>query len=157
MKIYWDRQQNPGGPTWHEQWYTLTHKYQGHQQLVAKELGISVSQCRGHLACFNTNRKQPDHYLWGSPELRDEPKKTACWYCVGFGKEGCTANDSGAVKLDVNTCLNAPLCPTCQGVCVDDKGEPTACQTICKDCGEIGHRNSQSKLCTLKKQYKCST
>ena len=25
--------------------------------------------------------------MWGSPELLDEPKKEACWYCVAFGHD----------------------------------------------------------------------
>ncbi len=157
MKIYWDRRQIPGGPTWHEQWYTLTLKYQGHQKLVAQELGIPVTKCEHHLHAFRRNKQDLCHAMWGSPDLRDEPEKTACWYCVAFDKEGCTAGSTGALKLDANTCLNAPLCPTCKGVCVDDKGEPTACQTICKHCGKIGHVNSHSKLCAMKSQHKCKT
>ena len=154
---FWEQPRAEGNM--HYQFYQALQKSGGHLSLVAEELDLPLERVNNHCRDFKRELKKPGARLWGHPELRNIPSKTACSYCFKFNAGVCDAKSRGMAEFSTQTCSVAPLCDSCgrKGVCVDQDGRPTECQTRCRDCGKIGHSSKKSKACPVRFLYTCQT
>ena len=152
------RRRDTWPPHKHERFYHLLHSSGGHLSLVAELMERSVEDTRNHYKSFKRSLKNPDSKLWGHAGLRDLPEITMCRYCVKYPSfHLCTATKRGDDLKCHLTCKRTPICDSCGLVCVDDTGKAVPCKTVCKDCGQIGHANRKSKLCSNQTIKLCHT
>ena len=89
-----------------------------------------------HLATWRRKMKdKADNMLWGSPELRDEPEKTACWYCVAFIQLHWLHNlHARCYSFRCEHVLERPALHIVRSGLCGRQGQATDCQTTCKHC-----------------------
>jgi hypothetical protein len=144
-------------PEMHREFYNTWHRCGGHCNLVAQDMALPYWVIRSHANDLSRAVKQPGHTMWGCPDLTEVPAVTKCWYCWKFRRNDCSARKQGNNLKDAKSCVNAPTCQSCGGICIDQHGQSAECTTRCKDCGQLGHGSAKSRLCVKQWVRACKT